>query len=250
MAASVVNNNPADRRCVLEGRAHDFGRIDDSRRSEIFKLTGHRVETFVSLHLFHFTDNHGAFDARVFSDAPDRFLQCSTNDLYARANVRIVSLMIFQNFGCAQQRHAAAHDDSFLCRSLRRVQRVFDAHLDLFHRRFGRRADFHDSHAAGEFRESLLKLFAIVLRRGFFHLFANGCDATLNGFAVASALDYRGCFLIDDHALCSTEIVERYVFEFDAEVFSNNFSASQDQRGLRESLCDDRQTPALSPRTL
>ena len=79
-----------DRRSILQRSAHHFGRIDDSRSGQIFKLTGGRIEPFVAFQLFHFADDHGAFDAGVFSNAPQRFLQRAPHNLDSGANIRIV----------------------------------------------------------------------------------------------------------------------------------------------------------------
>jgi hypothetical protein len=64
-------------------------------------LTGDGVVTFVSFQLFDFTNNYGAFSARVFGDTTDWLLQRSTHDFYSCANVRIIRFMVIKHPGCA-----------------------------------------------------------------------------------------------------------------------------------------------------
>ena len=104
------------------------------------------------------------------------------------------------------KRNAAADNDAFLGRGLGGIQRIFDAHLDLFHRRFSRRANFHHSNATGKFCQSLLQFLAIVVRSCFFDLLANRCHAALDRFAIAAAFDDGRGFFVDNHTLCRSEI--------------------------------------------
>ena len=63
--------------------------------------------------------------------------------------------------------------------------------LRSFSSRFGRGADFDLCHAAGELREALLQLLAIVVAVGVFDLFANLLGTTLDAALVAAAADDR-----------------------------------------------------------
>ena len=78
------------------------------------------------------------------------------------------------------QRHAAAGDDAFFDRRAGGVQRVLDAGLLLLHLGLGRRADLDDRHAAGELRQPLLQLLAVVVGGGLLDLRADLLDAALD----------------------------------------------------------------------
>ena len=65
----------------------------------------------------------------------------------------------------ANQRHAAARHDSLFDSGLRRVHRVFDACLFLFHLAFGCRPDLDHGDAPNELREPLLQFLSVVVRR-------------------------------------------------------------------------------------
>ena len=54
---------------VLQRRPHHFGWINDSRRGEIFKLTGDGIETLVSLQLLDLTSDDRSIDTRVLRNA-------------------------------------------------------------------------------------------------------------------------------------------------------------------------------------
>ena len=89
-------------------------------------------------------------------------------------------LQIRQN-GCrAQQRHAAARDDAFLDRRARGMQSILDAGFLFLHFGLGRGADFDHRNAAGELRQPLLQLLAIVVGGGLFDLGAQLLDAAFD----------------------------------------------------------------------
>ena len=71
------------------------------------------------------------------------------------------------------QRDAAAGNDAFFDGRARRMQRIFDAGLLLFHFDFGRRADFDRRDAAGQLGQTLLQLLAVVVGSGVFDLRAD-----------------------------------------------------------------------------
>src|SRR6185503_18442356 len=81
----------------------------------------------------------------------------------------------------------------------------------------------------GELCESLLEFLAIVIRRRFVDLTTDSRDTSLDRFVIAATFDNRRVFLIDDHAFCSSEILECYVLEFNTEIFGYHFSAGQDR---------------------
>ena len=80
----------------------------------------------------------------------------------------------------AQQRHAAAGNDAFLDRRAGGVQSILDAGLLFLHLGLGGRADLDDRNAAGQLRQPLLQLLAIVVGGGLFDLRAELLDAAFD----------------------------------------------------------------------
>ena len=101
----------------------------------------------------------------------------------------------------AQQGNAAAGNDAFLDRGARRVEGVVDAVLLLLHLDFGRAADADDRDAARELGETLLQLLTVVVRGGLLDLRLDLRDAAFDVRLGAGAVDDRGVFLLDAHAL-------------------------------------------------
>ena len=77
----------------------------------------------------------------------------------------LAGLTVVERLDRVQQRHAAAGDDALLDRGAGRVQRVVDAVLALLHLGLGRAADADHRHAAGQLRQPLLQLLAVVVAR-------------------------------------------------------------------------------------
>ena len=91
-----------------------------------------------------------------------------------------------------QQCHSAARHDAFLHCRASGMQSIFHARFLLFHLRLGGGADFDDRHAAGELRQPLLQLLAIVVGRGLFDLAAQLLDSAFNVLLHAAAVDDGG----------------------------------------------------------
>jgi hypothetical protein len=89
------------------------------------------------------------------------------------------------------------------------VQGVFDAGLLFLHFAFGRGADVDLGHAAGELREALFELLAIVIAGAVVDLAADLVDAGLDVVALAGAFDDRRVVLVDDDLLGAAEVGQR-----------------------------------------
>src|SRR5207248_484435 len=83
-------------------------------------------------------------------------------------------------------------------------------------------------YTAGQFREALLELLAVVIRGVALDLVLEGFDAALDAFFVAGAFDDRGVVFIDANLLGATELTELDVFELDAEFFEDRGAAGDD----------------------
>src|SRR5713101_2392284 len=71
------------------------------------------------------------------------------------------------------------------------------------------------SHAAGQLRQPLLQLLAVVVRGRLLDLGPNLLDAALDFLRLAGALDDRGVVLVEDHLLGLPEVLELDVLELD-----------------------------------
>ena len=98
------------------------------------------------------------------------------------------------------------------------MQRVFDAGLLLLQLGFGRGADVDLRHAAGELRQALLELLAVVVAGGDVDLAADLLDAALDGLGLAGAFDDRGVVVVDRDLLGLAELVDLDLVELDAQV--------------------------------
>ena len=124
-------------------------------------------------------DDDGAFPAAVADDLANRLLAGAADDVDADLLVAF-QLELLESRSRAQQSHAAARDDAFLDRRASGMQSILHASLLLLHFGLGGRADLDHRHAAGQLRQPLLQLLAIVVRGGFVDLRAQLLDAALD----------------------------------------------------------------------
>jgi hypothetical protein len=136
----------------------------------------------------------------------------------------------------AEVADAAARHDAFLGGRARRVKRVLDASLLLFHLRLGDRADVQHGDAARELRQALLELLAVVVRGRRLDLVPDLRDAGVDVGLLAGALHDRRVFLVDDDRLRLAEVVQREALELDAEILGDAAAAGDDRDVLEHGL--------------
>src|SRR6185436_408169 len=136
----------------------------------------------------------------------------------------------------ADQRNAAARDHAFFNGGTGGVQRVFDAGLLLFHLDLGGSADLDHGNTAGELGNTLLQLLLVVVRRGFLSLLTDRLDARLDVRRLASAVDDRGVFFLDDDLLGIAEIVQRGLLELQTDFIGDDRAAREDRDVLQHGL--------------
>src|SRR5690349_12573612 len=135
-----------------------------------------------------------------------------------------------------EQRHAAARNDALFESGPGGLQRVLDAVLLLLHLGLGGSADLHDRHTTGQLREALLELLAIEVGVGVLDLGLDLADATLDGIAVAVAVDDRRVVLTDDHATGATELSDLGVLELETHLLGDDLAAREDRDVLEHAL--------------
>ena len=99
--------------------------------------------------------------------------------------------------GSVGQRHATTREQALLDGRLRVANGVLDAVLALLELDLGRGADLDDRNTAGELRQALLQLLAVVVRVALLDLGADLVDPTLDLVGVTGTLDDRGLVLGD-----------------------------------------------------
>src|SRR6478735_4437175 len=219
-----------DRRGVLKRRARHLRRVDDARLDEILvRVREGVVAELVVLARANFLEDDRAFTARVLHDHAERLLDGATDDVHADLLVGLVELERFQRLLRADERDAAARDDSLFDGRAGRVQRVFDAGLLLLHLGLGRGADVDHGHATGELRQTLLQLLLVVVRRGGVDRRADLLDAALDLRVLTTTVDDRGVVLVDDDALGAAEVGEDGVLELEADFLADDLTIRQDR---------------------
>ena len=106
------------------------------------------------------------------------------------------------------QRGATTGEDALLDRGARRVQGVLDQRLALLHLGLGVGADPDLGDAAGQARQPLLQLLAVVVRGGGVDLAADLVAARLDLTGGALALDDRRVVAVDDDLAGDAELLE------------------------------------------
>ena len=228
----------AGNRCgVLQRGAHDLGRVDHAGLDQILVLLVLGVETVVPLlALEDLAGDDGTVEARVLGDLAGRELDRLLDDVDADLLIGIVDLELVERPGGEQQRAAAAGHDAFLHRSAGGVHRVLDQILAFLDLDLGRTADLDHRDAAGEFREPLLQLLPIIVRRGALDLLADLVAAPLDVALLARAADDRGVVLLDDHALGLAKHAHGDVLELDSDILADHLTAGEDRDILEHGL--------------
>src|SRR5437660_1426714 len=216
-----------DRRRVLQREAGDLGRVDYAHLHHVAVLAGLRVEAEVLfLGVADLANHNGAFVAGVESDLAGRLFESAPHDACANGFV-IVELELLDRSEAAEQRRAAAGDDTFLDSRAGGVHSVFDTGLLFLQFGFGGCADLDDGDAADQLGKALLELFLVIVTGGVFDLRADLLHAAFDVRRLAGPFDDRGVVLVDGDLLGAAEVLKLHVLELDAEVFGNGLAAGE-----------------------
>src|SRR6185437_12864667 len=197
----------SDRRRVLQSRTGHLRRVDDARLNQVFVLFGGRVEAVVGVGVVtDFTHDDRAFESGVADDLADRLFAGAADDIHADLFIA-VELQIVENLRRPQQGHAAARYDAFLDGRASRMQSIFHARLLFLHFGLGGRADLDHSDAAGELRQPLLQLLAVIVRSGLVDLLTELLDTAFDALLRARAIHDRGVVFVDGDALRLAQIL-------------------------------------------
>ena len=224
--ASVVSNRPAieaafckAERVTLVGSHAHLQHV-----AVLFRLgVEPEVRVLFRLDLLY---NDRAFESGVLHDLTERLFERATDYGDADFLVVVIKHQRIEHFLSANERHAAARNDSFFDGCLRRVHSIFDAGFLLFQLSLCSSADFDYSDSADELGKPLLQLLAVIIRSRLFDLRANLTDAAFDLGGFARAFDYRGVVFVDDDFLSAAQIAYLNALKLDAEVFRDRLAAS------------------------
>ena len=93
-----------------------------------------------------------------------------------------------------------------------------------------------DRHTAGELGHPLLQLFLVVVAGGFLDLGADALHPRLDRLRLARAVDDGGLFLADLDALGLAEVLQRRLFERQADFLGDDLPAGEDGDVLEHGL--------------
>src|SRR5467141_3331864 len=216
-------------RGVLQRGTSDLGRVDHAHLHQVAELLGLRVEAEVALVLEYLVEHHRRLRTGVVDDDAQRLFERFHHDLDAGLLVVVVALeLAFQHLLRADERHAAARDDSLFDRGAGRLQRVLDAGLLFLHLDLGGRTDLDDRNTAGELRHALLQLLLVVVAGRLFDLHADLLDAGLGQLLVARAVDDGGVLLGRLDLLGAAEVLQPRVLELEAQLLADHGAARED----------------------
>src|SRR5690606_7202800 len=183
----------------------------------------------------HLADDDRALDACIVGDLADRRLQRTLDDLDSGILIVVVALDV-DRVGGPEQSDATARNHAGLDGRAGRVESVVDAVLALLHLDLGGAADLDHRNAAGELRQTLLQLLAVIVGGGLLDLHLDLGDAGLDVLLLAGAVDDGRVVLVDGNALGAAQHVEGDVLELDAEILGDDGAAGQDSDVLQHGL--------------
>src|SRR5271170_3255563 len=218
-----------DRGRVLQCSAGNLGGIDHAGLYQVLVLIGGGVVAVMRVLVLHdFAYDHGTLFACIADDQAQWLLERTADKLCTDLLIAFESLdQVFHVFGRAKQGHTTTRNDAFLNRGAGGMHGILNPSLLLLHLGLGCRTHLDDSHAAHQFRETLLELLAIVVGGGLLDLAANFLNAAFDGFRIAAAFDNGGVVLVDGHALGAAQLFDLHVLEFDAEILRDGLATGQ-----------------------
>ena len=140
------------------------GRIQDAFLDHVAVLACRSVEAEIALARYNRIEYDAWVSAGVRDDLAQRLFNCALQDVDPDGLIVVVTGEIVDRLNGANESNSATRYDAFFDRGAGCVQCVFDACFLFFHLDFGRSADLDYRNTAGEFRNTLLQLFLVVVR--------------------------------------------------------------------------------------
>src|ERR1700723_3702851 len=222
---------------ILQGDAHDLGRVDDAGLDQVFELAGLGI---VAVGVFVLVQHLAGGDRTVLTGVLGDLTQGHQNrladDINTNALIVVIRLQLREDKRSARQSDAAPRNNTFFNGCTGCVKSVFNAILAFFHFNLRTTTDADDRDTTCELGETFLEFLAVVVGGGFLDLRADLADAAGDVGLVASAFDDCGVLLLDDDLLRLAKHGNGNGLEFDAEIFGNHLTAGQDRYVLQRCL--------------
>jgi len=170
----------------------------------------------------------GPIHAGVFGQLAQRGFARPADDFNADAGFA-GNLEFIQRGLRADQRDAAAGNNAFLDGRARRMQRILDAGFLFLHFRLGGGPDIDHGHTAGQLRQALLELLAVVVGGRLLDLPADLADPALDVGGLARSFHNRGVLLVHVDPLGAAHVRQGQAFQLDAQIFADELAAGQDR---------------------
>ena len=212
----------------MQGKAGDFGRVNDTGGEHVDVFAAGSVVAFVVFAGLDAIHDDSGLNACVGNDGAQRVFHRAAGDVDADLLVVVFAFEVFNGFDGADESNTTAGDDAFFNGSAGGVQRVFNAVFFLFHLNFGRSAHFDDGNATRQFGDALLQFFAVVIGGGFFDLRTDAGHAGFDFRGVAAAADDGGVFFADDDTLGGAEDGHVGAFQGHAQFFRDDLAVGED----------------------
>src|SRR5579884_3761570 len=214
---------------VLYRGARHLRGIDDAPRDHAAVLLAQGIEAPVGV-LLHLAPDHldhdRAVNPRVLRDLPQRVLERMRDDVRPVAGL-LVELQLLDRRRRLEVDHPATGHDALLRRRARGRQRILDARLAVLHLDLRRRPDPDHRHTAGELRQPLLELLAVVVRGRLLDLDADLVLAALDLLRVAPPLDDGGLVLVGHHAARAAQVAELRLIQLLAQLLGDHLPAGE-----------------------
>src|SRR6185437_3886052 len=222
-----------DRSGIFKCNTGYLGRVDDAGPEEVLVFSSACVETIIGLAFLHLLYDDAAFETAVANDLTEGLFERAFNDRDTGGFVFVNALELFQGFNRADIRDTAAGNDAFFNSSAGSVQGVVDAVFLFLHFYFGSSTYVENGYTAGQFGQTLLQLFLIVIGSGGFDLGLDLVDAGRDlVFFTLSTYD-RGVVFVDADRCRRTQVGEVSAFQFVTLLFADHDTFGEDRDVLQ-----------------
>ena len=153
---------------------------------------------------------------------------------------------LVQSLARIKQSNTAAGDNAFFNRSTGCIQGIIDTVFFLFNFNFGSAADFQNSNTAGNFSQSFLQLFTVIIGGRFFNLFTNLSRAGSNQILLAVTVNDSRVIFGNFDSFRRTQHIQSNIFNLHAQLFGNNLSTGQNGNILQHGFAAIAETRSLN----
>src|SRR6185437_13345769 len=225
-----------DRSGIFKCNTGYLGRVDDAGPEEVLVFSSACVETIIGLAFLHLLYDDAAFETAVANDLTEGLFERAFNDRDTGGFVFVNALELFQGFNRADIRDTAAGNDTFFNCSAGSVQGVVDAVFLFFHFYFGSSTYVENGYTAGQFGQTLLQLFLIVIGSGGFDLGLDLVDAGRDLVFFTLSTNDRGVVFVDTYRCRSAQIAQISAFQFITLLFADHDTLGEDRDVLEHFL--------------